>query len=154
MGAYFTFTSLTEGVSSFVARVVEVAHHNVASLFDMASASQFDELMARCVAFVLVHFETMPTHAFVRLPRELLRRVLDSGELEVDEAIIVARLVRWGCQQLGRAQLADVSRVRIATDEALLGALEGLLPPSVVLSRRNKRALLGCNPFMMQELLV
>lgn len=154
MAAYFSFASLSEGVSSFVARVVEVAHENVASLFDMAGASQFDELMGRCVAFVIEHFETMPTYSFVRLPRELLRRVLDSGELEVDEAIIVARLVRWGYQHLGRAQLADVSHVRIANDDALLGALQGLLPPSVVLSRRNKRALLGCNPFAMQELLV
>lgn len=151
---YFAFPALAEGIAARIATVVELNYNNCASIYNMAKASSFATLEGKCCEFVLQRFESFPLTRFLSLPRDLLVRVLERGEIDAEEEVVFERLIRWGFAQLGRAQLADTSRIRIAHDAELQRTLDGMLPPTVLMTKRNKRALLGYNPFSMQELLV
>lgn len=151
--SYFAFPALADGISSLVAKAVDLSYSNCATVWNLAKANSFEGLEGKCCEFVLLRFESYPAHAFFGLPRELLQRVLEPGELDVDEDVVIQRLISWGYAQLGRQQPRDPSRIRIPHDSELMDALASLLPPNALMTRRNRMALLGLNPFAMSELM-
>lgn len=148
---YFGFAALHEGVASFVSQSLEVTLANVGAVYVMAERAQFEGLQERCAELVHESFPQLPNHGFNSLPRGLLCRMVTEG-IDAEHDAILARLVRWGYHALGRPPPRDVSRIRIADDSDLQRVLAGLLPPTVVMSRRNKLALLGRTPLQLPGL--
>jgi hypothetical protein len=109
-------------------------------------------LLVSFVTSLVKNFDSVSISVFVGLPQDLLARVLDTGRLILDEAVIFDRIIRWGYAQLGRPAPASTHKINICQDEPLVLLLNPLLPPRVLLTKRNRQTLLGLNPFHVSSL--
>lgn len=94
----------------------------------------------------------MSLSRFFEIPQDLLARVLDTGQLILDESVIFDRIIRWGYAHLGRPAPLSTDKINICHDEELVQLLAPLLPPRVLLTKRNRQTLLGLNPFHVSSL--
>jgi len=149
LAAYLQFDELRRQAEN---AVTDIDEENFAEIFKLADESRLKELQKTVVSFVEERFDTLELPIFCAMPKELLRRVLNTGNLLLDESVIFDRLIRWGLAQLKRPQPKSTIGIRICNDAELRACLEELLPPRVLFTKRNKKTLLGMDPFSIHEL--
>lgn len=91
-----------------------------------------------CVNFLVDNFDVLPLARFIQTPEPLLAKALNTGRLVLDESVIFDRLIRWGYAKLGRPAPQATIDINISRDPELARTLAPLLPPRVLLTRRNK----------------
>lgn len=131
----------------------DLSFRNVSITFEIAKAAQWKGLRRRCAQFVCQSFDVIPLDIFLGYSKDLLEQVLNEGALECDESIIFDRIIRWGYKVLGREDPKRTDNIRIPDDPELMRAVESLLPPTSIFSKRNKRSLMGFDVFSINELI-
>ncbi len=150
LAEYFQFAELAAAASRAVTEVTEA---NFGEIFTVANEGKMRALEKSVVDFVVDHFDSIAQEWFVKMPKLLLQKALNTGQLQLDESVIFDRIIRWGFNSLGRIQPQETRNIRILDDAALRFVLADLLPPRVLFTQRNKKTLLGIDPFSINELI-
>ncbi len=147
---YLQWDDLRKGIEMFFQHLKDVDEYSLMETWKIASDSK--TLQKVCVDFVVKYFDLIDLSIFFQLPEQLLIRALNTGELLLDEAVIFDRLIRWGYHNLNRPAPQKTSDINICLDAPLYKVLSPLLPPEVLLTKRNKKTLLGLDPFHISSL--
>eukprot|EP01119_Soliformovum_irregulare_P019157 TRINITY_DN6012_c0_g1_i4.p1 TRINITY_DN6012_c0_g1~~TRINITY_DN6012_c0_g1_i4.p1 ORF type:complete len:418 (-),score=78.35 TRINITY_DN6012_c0_g1_i4:307-1560(-) len=85
---------------------------NVCALLEMAHTYGESQLYAKCFHYIEQHTgSVVEDGSFLSLPEELVIKILQSDELQIDEASLFKALVAWGEHHRGLQQTDDLAHV-------------------------------------------